>query len=105
VHESGASLLLLHVQAMGHIRKSPKYVNRRAQLVAEFEAKRADDSAAVDARRQGAAQRQRRKQPASAQQRRSKGAASTLNPEEQKEVEKQLESEVTAPVLVTHSTT
>ncbi len=85
---------------MGHIRKSPKYVNRRAQLVAEFEAKRADDSAAVDARRQGAAQRQRRKQPASAQQRRSKGAAaSTLSPEEQQEVEKQLESEVTAQSL------
>ena len=67
--------------------------------MAEFEARRADDSAAADAKRPGAVQRQRRKQPASAQQRRSKGAASTLSPEDQKEVEKQLESEVTTQNL------
>ena len=69
-----AIVFLLYMQAMAHIRKSPKYINRRAQLVAEFEARRADDTAAAEARRQGGSQRQRKKQPAAAQQRRGKSA-------------------------------
>ena len=93
------------MQAMSHIRKSPKYINRRAQLVAEFEARRANGSAAADGRRQGgtAAPQRRKKPPATAQPRRTKSAASSLSPEEQKEVDKQLESEVRR--LLTSSST
>ncbi len=82
---------------MAHIRKSPKYINRRAQLVAEFETKRANGSATADPKRQGgtAASQRRKKLPATAQPRRTKSTASSLSPEEQKEVDKQLESEVT----------
>ena len=69
-------------------------------MVAEFEARRANGSVADDAKRPGAVQRQRKKQPAPAQMRRTRGATSTLSAEEQKEIDKQLESEVQSALLL-----
>lgn len=74
----------LFSQAMSKIRQTPRYLNRRAQLLAELDLKRASSSAL--------APRLKRRTPKASKSKRSGGPA--LSPEEELALQEQLDAEV-----------